>query len=62
MQQAINQRRGIADLAPCGRDGFFDRLTRPLVERQTTALSADQSVQPTNRGQLPDKERERTVK
>jgi hypothetical protein len=53
MQQAINQRRGIADLAPCGRGGFFDHLTRPLVERQTTALSADQSVQPTDRGQLP---------
>jgi hypothetical protein len=61
VQQAINQRRGVADLAPRSRDGVLDRLTRPLVGRQTPALPSDQSAQPAGRGQLTDQERERTV-
>lgn len=61
VEQVIDQRRGILDLAPRGHDGFFDRLTCPLVGRHATALSADQSMQPAGRGQFPNKERERTV-
>ena len=41
VEQAVDQRRCIADRAPRRRDGLFDRFTCPLVGRQTSALSAD---------------------